>query len=285
MRQARIASWLLLTILTGGLPAASLAAEGQRGEAQRAAERAGRDHPATTTEQREEARSRQPLPVRDLLYNRPSGAGAPVGILVANVPRGAHDCLPGGSAGTENESLTLAVLAPVDHVGLTIHDQPSLYWYLSDPVTCPIIFTVIDDHTVQPLLEVTLSPPTSPGVQRVQLTDYHLQLLPGVSYKWSVALVPDPEDRAKDLIAITAIRRIEPADTLRAQLAQADTAAVPALYAEAGLWYDALAALSDLIETAPDDPGLRHQRASLLEQGGLREIATAAGAPDLTREP
>jgi len=164
------------------------------------------------------------------------------------------------------------VLAPADHVGLTIDEQPSLYWYLSGAVTCPIAVTLIDEQTVQPLLEITLSPPVSPGVQRLRLADHNLHLLPGVHYKWSVALVPDPNERSKDLITGTAIERIEPTDPLRAQLAQADTATLPTLYAEAGLWYDALTALSDLIEGAPDDAVLRQQRTSLLGQVGLRDI-------------
>ena len=50
-------------------------------------------------------------------------------------------------------------------------------------------------------------------------------------------------------------------------------AQAPNIYAEAGLWYDALTAISDLIDTSPNAPALRQRRASLLEQVGLREIA------------
>jgi hypothetical protein len=48
---------------------------------------------------------------------------------------------------------------------------------------------------------------------------------------------------------------------------------MPHLYAEAGLWYDALAATSDLIDAAPHDVGLRQRRAALLEQVELPDIA------------
>ena len=47
------------------------------------------------------------------------------------------------------------------------------------------------------------------------------------------------------------------------------------LYAEAGLWYDALSSLSDLIEATPDNPGLRQQRAALLKQVGLTDAAAS----------
>jgi hypothetical protein len=44
-------------------------------------------------------------------------------------------------------------------------------------------------------------------------------------------------------------------------------------YAEQGLWYDAFASISDLIVAAPDNQILRNQRASLLQQIGLQEVA------------
>ena len=44
-------------------------------------------------------------------------------------------------------------------------------------------------------------------------------------------------------------------------------------YAAQGLWYDAMAAISDLIATAPLNDLFRQQRASLLQQVGLQEVA------------
>jgi hypothetical protein len=39
------------------------------------------------------------------------------------------------------------------------------------------------------------------------------------------------------------------------------------------LWYDALTALADLIEATPQDAQLRQQRAALLKQVDLAEVA------------
>ena len=49
------------------------------------------------------------------------------------------------------------------------------------------------------------------------------------------------------------------------------------IYAEAGLWYDALAAVSEMIERAPDNRELRRQRAALLAQVGLPPIEDTEG--------
>ena len=50
----------------------------------------------------------------------------------------------------------------------------------------------------------------------------------------------------------------------------------PRIYAEVGLWYDAVSTLGDLIDTPPKGitlQELRQQRAALLEQVDLEEVA------------
>jgi len=205
-----------------------------------------------------------------LSYKPPLGLGAPTG-LIAGGSRGTTTCLS-GNFGNENAALMLSVLAPTDHIGLTVHEQPSLYWYLSAPTGCQVEVTLTDEQTVEPLLDLNLSPPLKPGVQRVRLADHGVHLTPGVQYQWAVALVPDPEHRSKDIVAASGIERIEATETFRAELAQADKTTIPALYAEAGLWYDAVGAISELIGAAPQDPTLRMQRAALLGQVRLPEI-------------
>jgi uncharacterized protein DUF928 len=133
--------------------------------------------------------------------------------------------------------------------------------------------TLTDAQAVEPLLDLKLNPPANPGVQRVRLADHGVHLAPGAQYQWAVALVPDPNHRSKDIVAAGGIKRIEATDDLHAKLAQANKGEAAAIYAEAGLWYDAVTAVSELIATAPQDPALRTQRAALLEQVRLSEVA------------
>jgi len=178
----------------------------------------------------------------------------------------------GSSRGIEDKLPMLSVLAP-DHTGLTVQEQPSLYWYLSKTTTHPFEVTIIEDRAIQPLLETRISTPIEPGVQRVRLADHGMRLSPGVPYRWFVALVVDPDNRSRDVLAGGTIERIAPPEALRAKLARAGKTLAPSIYAEAGLWYDALAAISELIDAAPNTPGLRQQRTSLLKQVGLSEVA------------
>src|SRR5882762_5567016 len=174
----------------------------------------------------------------------------------------------GGTRGTSREVFVLSVLAP-DHSGLTASEQPSLYWYISTPTALPVELTVMDPETTQPLLEMRVVAPIEAGIHRVRLSDHGVRLAPGVAYRWYVAVVPDPGRRSRDILAGGAIQRVNPAGEMVARVGQARREELPSIYAEAGLWYDALTAMSELIESAPDDAGLRRQRAALLTQIGL----------------
>jgi hypothetical protein len=177
----------------------------------------------------------------------------------------------GATRGRDSDTPTVAVLAP-DHTGLTMQEQPALYWFLSRPTSLPIELTVIEANAVTPTLETKLSPPAQPGVQRISLADHGLRLLPGSTYKWYVALVTDPNYRSKDILAGGLIERVNPSE-LRLETTPPDHLAAASIYAGAGVWYDAIASISALIERSPGDPLLRSQRAALLDQVGLREIA------------
>jgi hypothetical protein len=174
----------------------------------------------------------------------------------------------GGTRGTGGEKIALSVLAP-DHSGLTISEQPSLYWFISTATSLPVEVVLVDPRAVEPLLETRLTGPTQAGAQRIDLARYGIRLAPGVPYRWYVAIVADPARRSKDILAGGTIERVAPSAELEAKLAAASPQQRPLLYAEAGFWYDSLAAFSALIEAAPGDEGLLKQRAALLAQIGL----------------
>jgi hypothetical protein len=173
----------------------------------------------------------------------------------------------------------LSVLAP-GHTGLTVREQPDLYWFASEVVTNPVELTLTLEKGDSPVLEKRLPIPTHAGVQRVRLSDYGVKLIPGERYNWSIALVLDPKRRSKDVIAVGAIERVERAGFDHATLAAAPTTESFYRFAADGLWYDAVMTISELIESAPADAVLRKHRAELLDQVDLSEV----GNFDLTTQ-
>ena len=204
-----------------------------------------------------------------LLQAQTAGAGAPVYRPPA---RGAPAGRIGGGTRGVAVGVQVSALVP-DHVGQTASEQPTVYWYLTREASDTVEVTLIDQVGTRPLLEHRLPPPVRAGIHGLRLADHGVRLVPGTTYQWSVAIVRDAERRSRDVLSVGFIERVEVPTALGQRLAQASPAERVSMYAEAGLWYDALALLSERIEAAPTDANLRRQRAALLEQVGLRQAA------------
>jgi hypothetical protein len=183
----------------------------------------------------------------------------------------------GGSRGTGDATVTLDVLAP-DEVGETTMEQPSLFWFQSKPAEAKFELTLLQENKVKPVIQVSIERSSKAGIQRLKLSDHGAKLTTGVEYQWVVALVLDADNRSKDLVASGVIKRIEPSADLKQKVAKAAPASLAAVYADAGIWYDALSVLSDQIEARPNDQALRQTRADLLRQVGLKAAAQSEGA-------
>ena len=259
MKNVTIAFWTLVAGLILLIPLSSIAAEepAKKGHPQKIEKERDKDKQASpgAESNKEKTATSDRMPVY-----KPPRRGAPAGRLA------------GGTRGAEDQMPFLCVLSP-DHVGLTVQAQPSLYWYLSERTTYPIEFTIIRFWDIQPLLETRLDLPAQPGVQTIRLADYDIRLQPGEQYRWYVALVPDRERRSKDVVTGGLIERKELSQSLRARLKQAKKEEAVYIYAGAGIWYDALSSVSELIETAPDNSVFQKQRAFLLQQVALSQIA------------
>jgi len=181
----------------------------------------------------------------------------------------------GGTRNTGSKILTLSALAP-NEAGYTVSDKPTLYWYLSESLDTPVELTITPTgklhEATPPVLEITLKPPVARGVHALRLGDHGVVLKPGVEYQWFVAVISNPAQRSNDVVAGGSIIRL--ADSaIPAQLQQVPQARWAGVYAEGGVWYDAIDQLSRSISATPADRQLRQQRAALLEQVGLPEAA------------
>lgn len=179
---------------------------------------------------------------------------------------------PNRGATDHNGPLALLPLVP-EHPGLTTNRHPTLYWYVSKEVTSTMEFILVHDKAIQPLVEVTMDPPIKPGMHHLYLSEFSLAL--DKEYRWFVSVVPDSAERSKDIIAGGVIKRVQPPAALFSQLQSRAKREHPAVFAEAGLWYDAITTISELIGANPADKTLRLLRAALLEQVGLPAAADA----------
>jgi hypothetical protein len=214
-----------------------------------------------------------------LATNAAPAASAPTTMAIAHSPLPVYHppgisegVLPirvgGGSRGGGNDAITLEVLVP-DAVALTTRTQPSLYWYQSASAKTRCEVTLTQPKKAKPLLVLKSTGDTEAGIHSISLSKFNVKLEPKVVYKWSVAVVNDPSNRSQDTIANGVIECIPATPELAAKLSAAGADDKASIYASAGIWYDALDALSLTIAAHPHDQELQDQRAKLLSQVGL----------------
>lgn len=165
------------------------------------------------------------------------------------------------------EPLYLSVLSP-DHIGLTMFEQPALFWFIAQPTFQPVDVMITDEGNTQILLDVRMLPPIRPGVHKVELKDYGIRLQPNTTYQWKIILQGNTPGETYTTSGW--ILRITPPENV-ATLAKLPSinSTPPRPLVEAGLWYDAIWALSERIQSHPTDMTSLNQRANLFEQVGL----------------
>jgi hypothetical protein len=187
----------------------------------------------------------------------------------------------GASRGTPNTTIALPMidlLAPDGHAGLTTSLAPTLYFFVSQPITWQTQFTISAAARPNPILEVNIPAPRERGIYSLRTAEHHVRLEPGVLYTWSVSVILDPKARSRDIVASASLLRTTSDPALEAELRNASPSRRVGLLAQAGLWYDAVAAAA---ETAALD---RHAALdALMTQVGLSGPARfdreAAGGP------
>jgi Domain of Unknown Function (DUF928) len=204
------------------------------------------------TEARAQASTAQPQRV---VYQPPDVGAPPTRTLAA--------------ARGSGQQPAVQVLAP-EQTGLALEAQPQLVWYLAEPSSASIEIAVVDESGIEPLLEADLGEVKDPGYHVVNLADHGVRFEPGREYRWSVALVIDPEQRSADMVASATIALKPPGAELTAQLSAAPLLDRLQILARNGYWYDLIAELSEQISSNPVDRGLRELRASLLDQDHVR---------------
>jgi len=185
--------------------------------------------------------------------------------------RGAPEArISGSTRGKTADLLQLDVLAP-NHVGRTVQEQPTLYWYNSRSIAGSVEITIIADQTNKVLLDSTVAGPVPAGIHAFRLAGTAARLDMHVIYQWTVTDVVSKTEPSRNVVASGMVERVPASDVaLSGSKSGADMAAA---YARAGIWYDAIDALSRGIESAPANATLRGYRADLLAQIGLNDAA------------
>ena len=150
----------------------------------------------------------------------------------------------GGCLGIETTSLT--ALAPYTHIGQTTSTHPTFVWFVPDRQSYPVELQLSQyspksaSRKGNTLFKVTLK--STPGIMTYSLPKHQLGLSSGQKYVWQVAVLCNPNRPSEDLLVSTEIIVVDAPTSLQKQLTTvSDSLDKAKLYAEVGLWYDALA--------------------------------------------
>lgn len=178
-----------------------------------------------------------------------------------------------------NDLVTLLIPSE-EYAGQTTSGHPTFFWYLSEPVPVSMRFALVEPGVAQPLFEKQIDSPKV-GIIQLQVPKDRPELQTGRTYKWSVTLVCNTKRPSANPVFISWIERVSVPAALEPQLPSTPAKSnVPTQvlrdrawsYAEAGLWYDALAAMSQVPTANSNDLATNDDFRALLEQVGLTQV-------------
>jgi len=191
---------------------------------------------------------------------------------IDNLPTGTVRSLRGGCASTSQLSLT--ALVPKNKIARTVSDYPTFFFYLPQTEAELAEFILEDesgnqiyqqDLTIKNLSGVIgLSIPANTNVPPLEV---------GKNYTWKFTVVCDADDRSSDQLETGVVRRVELSADILSQLEKADPRQKTFIYAQNGIWQDALSNLAAARRANPNEPVFQTDWESLLDSVTLAEIA------------
>ncbi|WP_019500282.1 DUF928 domain-containing protein [Pseudanabaena sp. PCC 6802] len=181
------------------------------------------------------------------------------------------------SRGCDNLShLSLYLLAPRDRVGTTASDRPTLAWYISRVPDVPVEFALVEEGVPTPLWKQKIEVQKA-GIATISLPENSPHLVEGREYKWSIRLICNPVSPSAAPPYISWMRKVPLPEALRSRLSTATSNRDRAfLYAQAGMWYDAVAAtVNQFSDRSASQSEVMADLRSLLSQAGLPPLANS----------
>ena len=177
--------------------------------------------------------------------------------------------LSGGRRGTDSQcavgdvAAQMTLLVPDDAAGLlTTVANPALYWHVETARPVSMTFVLQDVTAAQPVYTQVVTAKQS-GITGVQLPT-HVALQVGAKYRWGVFLACG-EQETSEMYARSFIQRVE-AVAVRSQAQGQSPVTQAAVYAQAGIWYDAVSPLVQAVKTDPSNEQAKVGLKSLLAQ-------------------
>lgn len=182
-------------------------------------------------------------------------------------------------------NLPLTLLVPKSNVGLTTSAYPQVFWFVPKHSAVYIEVNLLANNNRlqdQNLLFTThFQTNGEAGIGHLKIPHEinFNPLLEGDTYYWSISLICNPDDRSHDISVNGWIERVAPPPNLTNRLDTLTGIDRAQAFAESGIWYDAVEALSELNCSTPGDRSeIQAQWKALLSDSQV-ELADLAEVP------
>ncbi|MDJ0708328.1 MAG: DUF928 domain-containing protein [Leptolyngbyaceae cyanobacterium MO_188.B28] len=185
-------------------------------------------------------------------------------LLVALVP----------GVGTLAQSDQNCSLQSASTLALTVDETPTLWFHApeQDQANRAAELVLLDDNQQAISIERFILPQAS-GIVGVQLSQ---PLATNQSYQWVFSILENQRNPSQNPAVEGVLRRVAPDANLEMALLSADTQRKRVdVFAQNGIWHDALTELVNLRRTAPNNPAVARDWASFLNSVDLSAIADA----------
>ncbi|MDZ8183563.1 MAG: DUF928 domain-containing protein [Nostoc sp. ChiSLP02] len=166
-------------------------------------------------------------------------------------------------------------LMPQNKLGLTVSERPTFFWYIPESSVKTAKFLLFADNDETLLYEKSFTLPDKPGIASFTLPKNVPGLTVDKTYHWYMTIVCNSQDSSNNPIVDGWVERIKPGLALSEALAKADLRQLPSIYAEAGIWHEALTSLVQLRQTEPNNLKARLGWREFFKSVGLDAIASS----------
>ncbi len=159
--------------------------------------------------------------------------------------------------------------------GLTTKANPTLWFYMpyTKDSAYPTEF-VLQDQQSNPIYRQAIALPNQPGVISLSLPANAPPMDVNKQYRWFLTVYCDQQKQSPPVYVEGVIQRINLNAKITQQLQTAKPLQQSAIYAEHGVWHEALTTLAQLRQKDPQDTALKTAWRDLLTSVGLDDIVT-----------
>ncbi|MBE9004176.1 DUF928 domain-containing protein [Fortiea sp. LEGE XX443] len=159
--------------------------------------------------------------------------------------------------------------------GLTTASHPTFWFYVpySQNVNLPAMF-VLQDQESNLIYQKAIATPTNPGIISVSLSADAPALAVNQQYRWFLTFSCDKQEQSPPVYVEGVVKRVNLSQEITQQLQTATPSQQFAIYAQNGIWHEALTTLAKMRQKKPLDTALQTQWQDLLVSIRLGDVAT-----------